>query len=76
MSGYNVCLIKQELFCGLPHRWMLAIPKPSASTPPTHPRSFKLRLTASLAAGQGRNSAQEGTRKSAEQEVALLVAVK
>lgn len=40
------------------------------------PRSFKLRLTASLAAGQGRNSEQEVTRKSAEQEVALLVAVK
>lgn len=40
------------------------------------PRSFKLRLSAIFAAGRGRNSEQEGTRKSAEQAVALLVAVK
>lgn len=73
-GGNNVCLIKQELFCGLPDRWTLAVPKPSRRRPP--PRSYKRRLSASLASGRGRNSEQEGTRKSAEQAVALLVAVK
>lgn len=59
--GNNVCLIKQELFCGPARQMDAGYSKPKC-LPPL--RSFKLRLSASFAAGRGRNSEHEGTRKS------------